>query len=116
MTDSTARHRTIAQAAECLRALAEYRTNSAHDFPSGPVSESMAVQFLDLAQKLEESDGAALKVSSADRALLMETLSAVAPLVDHSGTVDVSALDLTELRRCKDGVQGLIELLGGPAG
>jgi hypothetical protein len=98
-----------------LRSLSQYGTNSAHDVPTGPTSEFMAVRLLDLAKKLEETDGAAMirNISASDRALLMEALSAMSPLIKHAQTVDVTPLEAMERERCTDNFQAAVELLGG---
>jgi hypothetical protein len=115
VSENTADPRIFAEVADCLRSLSQYRTNSAHDFPTGPTSESMAVKLLDLAKKLEKAEGAAMsrKISSSDRALLMEALSALAPLLDHPQTVDVAPLEGIERKRCTENIQIAIERLGG---
>jgi hypothetical protein len=76
----------------------------------------MAVRLLDLAKQLEETEGAAMsrKISASDRALLMEALSAMAPLIDRAQTVDVTPLEAMEGKRCTDSFQAAVELLGAP--
>jgi hypothetical protein len=115
MTDNSPRHTLFAEVADCLRSLSQYGTNSAHDVPTGPTSEFMAVRLLDLAKKLEETDGAAMirNISASDRALLMEALSAMSPLIKHAQTVDVTPLEAMERERCTDNFQAAVELLGG---
>jgi hypothetical protein len=75
----------------------------------------MAVRLLDLAKKLEETEGAAMsgKISASDRALLMEALNAMAPLVNHAQAMDVTPLEAIERKRCTDHLKAAIALLGG---
>lgn len=116
MTDSAGRQGIFAQAAECLRSLSQYRTSAARAVVSGPASESMAVKLLELANKLDATDGAGLRVkfSASDRAVLMEALSAMEPLVDRPQTSDVSPREMIEREHCAGRLRSVIELLREP--
>ena len=71
-----------------------------------------------MAKKLEETEGAAMirNISASDRALLMEALSAMAPLVEHVQLVDVPPLEAMERKRCTDNFQAAVALLEGSGG
>jgi hypothetical protein len=77
----------------------------------------MAVKLLDLAAKLDgaEAGGVIHKLSPSERALLMEALSAIAPLLDHASALDVSPEDMAERRRCAEYFQSAIDLIGASA-
>jgi hypothetical protein len=107
MTDSAARHKIFADAADCLRSLSRYQTTEAQDL--GP-------KMLDLANKLEAATGAGLrlKFSSSDRALLMETLSALAPLIGHAGRASVGPHEIMERKQCAANLESVVALIGAP--
>ena len=75
----------------------------------------MTLRLLALARKPEETEGAAMSrnILASDRALLMEALSALAPLIQHAQTLEVTSLKAIERKRCTEHFQAGIELLGG---
>jgi hypothetical protein len=117
MTDSVARDRVFAQAAECLRSLAQFRTGNVRALVSGPASESVSVKLLDLATKLDASEvaGSTETFSASERALLMEAFTSMAPLINHAQAFDVSRREMRELEGCAENFRSVIELIGQQA-
>ena len=116
MREKPARKEFFSDTADCLRSLAQFRTNAAHALMNGPASEIMAVKLLDLAKKLDETDaaGVKLKVCSSERALLMEAFTTMAPLLEPTQTHDVSPREMAERQRCSDTIRSILEWTGAP--
>jgi hypothetical protein len=73
----------------------------------------MADKLLELANRLDEAEGEmSLQFLASERAVLMEALSSMAPLLDLSAKLEVSPREIPEPERCAGTLQELIARSG----